>query len=157
GAADLTIGFKPPKGIGLAVDATVVKGGGYVFFDPDRHQYAGVGSLTVHAGVELTIDIVVLVTSNDRAVAPEPTYSLLVLASVEFSPGVSLFGGFFLTGLGLLVGIQREMDADAIRAGVKSGLIESLLFPKDPVARAPQLVDDLNHAFPAMRDRFVFG
>src|SRR6202040_1625040 len=34
GPADLALGFKPPTGLGIAIDAGVVAGGGYLQFDP---------------------------------------------------------------------------------------------------------------------------
>lgn len=157
GSLDFAFAVLPPKGVGVSVDADVVKGGGYLYIDTVHHQYAGVGQLAIRAGVELTLDIVVIVTTDPAPAPDAPSYSLLVLASVEFSPGIALFGGFFLSGLGLLVGIQRAMDADVIRAGVKSGLISELLFPKDPVANAQQLISDLQHAFPVRKDRYVLG
>ena len=42
GAFDLGFGFRPPSGLGFVVDAGPVVGGGYVFFDPDNQEYAGV-------------------------------------------------------------------------------------------------------------------
>jgi len=159
GFGNFDVGFAilPPDGIGLTVDAGVVKGGGYLFIDPSGHKYAGVGSLAIHAGVDLTLDIVVLITTDPQPAKGMPSFSLLLLACVQFSPGIALFGGFFLTGLGVLVGIERALDAAALRDGVKSGLLESILFPKDPVADAPKLIGDLDRVFPAAKDRFVFG
>ncbi len=42
GPADLAISFKPPNGLGIAIDVGVAAGGGYILFDPDKGQYAGV-------------------------------------------------------------------------------------------------------------------
>ena len=47
GPVDFQLGFKPPKGVGLSIDAGVVSGGGYLFFDSDRGEYAGAIELTV--------------------------------------------------------------------------------------------------------------
>ena len=47
GVANLALGFKPPNGVGLSIDAGVVKGGGYLFLDPDAGEYAGAIELTV--------------------------------------------------------------------------------------------------------------
>ena len=41
--------FKPPDGAGLAVKGGPVKGGGYLFFDPDNEQYAGILELQFQA------------------------------------------------------------------------------------------------------------
>ena len=36
GPVDIAIGFKPPRGVGLSLDAGVIKGGGYLFLDFER-------------------------------------------------------------------------------------------------------------------------
>lgn len=41
GPADLAFGFKPPNGVGLAVDAGVVTGGGFLDIDPAAGEYSG--------------------------------------------------------------------------------------------------------------------
>ena len=41
GPLDAHFGFKPPNGVGLSVDASVVKGGGYLFLDVDRERVRG--------------------------------------------------------------------------------------------------------------------
>ncbi|MEM8585994.1 MAG: DUF6603 domain-containing protein, partial [Bacteroidota bacterium] len=40
------LAFKPPTGIGLSLDVGVVKGGGYLYIDIDRGEYAGALELT---------------------------------------------------------------------------------------------------------------
>ncbi|MDV7398267.1 DUF6603 domain-containing protein, partial [Arthrospira platensis SPKY1] len=47
GPFDLDIGFKPPQGIGLSLDTPAVKGGGYLFFDFDKGEYAGAAELVI--------------------------------------------------------------------------------------------------------------
>jgi len=42
GRADFTIGFKPPTGLGIAINAGPVTGSGFIEFDPDNGRYAGV-------------------------------------------------------------------------------------------------------------------
>src|SRR5262249_31931544 len=39
GDLDVDFGFKPPTGIGLGIDATLVSGGGFLSFDPDAGRY----------------------------------------------------------------------------------------------------------------------
>ena len=41
GPVDLSLGFKPPNGVGLSIDAGVVKGGGYLYLDYEKGEYAG--------------------------------------------------------------------------------------------------------------------
>ena len=47
GPLDLGFAFKPPNGVGLAVDAGVVKGGGFLSIDAERGEYAGALELDV--------------------------------------------------------------------------------------------------------------
>ncbi len=44
---DLGFGFKPPNGLGLQIDTGLVSGGGFISFDPDKGQYAGVLDVTI--------------------------------------------------------------------------------------------------------------
>src|SRR5262249_16860365 len=46
GFVNYTIGFKPPNGVGLSLDAGVLKGGGFLYFDPDKGEYFGALELT---------------------------------------------------------------------------------------------------------------
>ena len=47
GPANLAVGFKPPTGLGIAIDAGVVSGGGFISFDPAKGRYAGVLDVTI--------------------------------------------------------------------------------------------------------------
>src|SRR5690606_11005025 len=49
GPAHLSVAVQPPKGLGVRVDAGVVRGGGFLFIDPDRGEYAGVLELSFPA------------------------------------------------------------------------------------------------------------
>ena len=63
GPVDLALGFKPPNGVGLAIDAGVVKGGGYLFFDFDKGEYAGALELTI--ADFLSLKAIGLITTQD--------------------------------------------------------------------------------------------
>src|SRR5215470_2459323 len=47
GPVDLGLGFKPPKGAGLLIDAGAIAGGGYLSFDSDHGRYAGALQLVI--------------------------------------------------------------------------------------------------------------
>ena len=47
GPAQLDVSFLPPKGVGLSVNAGVVQGGGFLYIDPDRGEYAGALQLEI--------------------------------------------------------------------------------------------------------------
>ena len=155
--ANLDLGFIPPKGIGLAVDAKSVKGGGFLFHDEGKHQYAGVMELSL-SGVVALKAIGLLAT---RLPDGSKGYSLIILVTAQSAkPGGSLWElplGWRLTGLGGLIAIHRTVDEDAVRAGLKNHTLESILFPKDPVANAPTILAAIDRVFPAKRGSYLFG
>jgi hypothetical protein len=46
---------------------------------------------------------------------------------------------------------------DVLRQGVRAGVLNHIMFPKDPVKNAPQIIADLRSIFPPAQNRFVFG
>jgi hypothetical protein len=158
GPIGLDVGFKPPAGLGISVKAGPVTGGGYVFFDPDNEQYAGVLQLGFQA---ITVTAIGLLTTRlpDASGPPGATkkgFSLLVIIAVEFPP-IQLGYGFALIGVGGLLGINRTMVIEPLRNGVRDGTVNAILFPQDVVARAPQIISQLRSIFPPADGRYVFG
>lgn len=152
GGSMMAIGFKPPTGIGFAVDAGPVKGGGLVSIDEPAHQYVGILQLDL-AGI-ITITAIGLLTT--RMPDGSDGFSLLVIITVEFPP-IQLGYGFALIGLGGLLGVNRTFVVEALQAGVRTGALGSILFPKNPVANATQLIATLKTVFPPAAGHFVFG
>jgi hypothetical protein len=145
--------FKPPNGVGFAIDAAAVSGGGFLFFDRDQREYAGILQLRLFE--RFWLKAIGLIATR----LPDGTddFSILAIASVEFDPGYQLVWGFTLEGVGLLVGVNRSMVLDTLREGVRNGTLDTILFPDDPVRDAPRLVSSLRGVFPPTRDRHVFG
>lgn len=152
GPLDLDISFKPPSGMGLDIKAGPVTGGGYLFFDPAKAQYAG--ALQLELGGKIALGAVGLLTT--RMPDGGKGFSLFVLISAEFPP-MQLGYGFTLNGVGGLIGVNRTANTDALRAGIRTGGLGSVLFPKDPAKNAPQIISNLNAAFPAAADRVLIG
>lgn len=152
GPLDIALGFKPPKGVGLSLDAGVAKGGGYLFFDFEREEYAG--ALEISLLEIVTVKAVGLITTK----MPDGSkgFSLLILISAEFTP-IQLGFGFTLLGVGGLFGLNRRMMLDALRSGIRTGATNSLMFPKDVVKNAPKIISDLKSFFPAHAGKFVVG
>jgi hypothetical protein len=142
-------GFKPPTGLGIAIDAGPVGGGGFVSFDADKGRYAGVLQL------KLTTISVTAIGILDTKV-PGGGWSFLIIIAATFPP-IQLGFGFSLIGLGGLAGIARTMVIDALQTGVRSGSVDHILFPEDPVRDAPQILADLQTIFPPAPGRYVFG
>jgi hypothetical protein len=153
GPIDLRPRFLPPKGIGLSLDAGIVKGGGYLYFDPDKEEYAGALELAF-AGI-VTIKAIGLLTT--RMPDGSKGFSLLIIMSVEFGTGIQLGFGFTLLAVGGLLGLNRTMNLQALMEGVRSGAIESIMFPDDVIANAPKIISDLRIVFPPQEGTFLIG
>lgn len=153
GPVNATLGFKPPRGVGLSLDLAVIKGGGYLFLDPERGEYAGALEFTLAEIV--AVKAIGLVTT--RMPDGSEGFSLLLILTAEFSPGLQLGFGFTLAGVGGLVGLHRAMAFEPILVGVKTGAITSVVFPQDVVANAPRILSDLKQFFPIRRDTFLVG
>lgn len=153
GTADFDLGFKPPNGVGLSLDAGVVKGGGYLYLDFDKGEYAGALELTIDDF--LSLKAIGLITT--KLPGGQPGFSLLIIITAEFSPGIQLGFGFALTGVGGLLGLHRTMRLDALVAGVRTGAVSRLLFPTNVVENAPQIISDLKAIFPPQQGIFLIG
>jgi hypothetical protein len=152
GSLDLRFDFKPPTGIGLKIDASAVTGGGYLHFDHAAEQYSGILQLEIKGGI--SIKAIGLLTT--RMPDGSKGFSLLVIIAAEFPP-IQLGFGFTLNGLGGLLGANRTMNVDVLRAGIKNRALDSIMFPRNPVENAPKIISDLKSSFPPAQDRFVFG
>jgi hypothetical protein len=153
GTANIALGFKPPNGVGLSIDAGVVKGGGYLFIDVDRGEYAGALELTIANYLSLKA-IGLISTKNPDG---SPGFSLLVIITAEFSGGLQLGYGFVLIGVGGLLGLNRTMRLEPLMLGVRTGAINGIMFPTDIVANAPRIISDLRTIFPPQQGTFLIG
>lgn len=151
GPLDVLMGFKPPNGIGMSIDAGGFKGGGFLSIE----EYRYTGALQLQFAKGFNISAVCIVTT--RLPGGEKGFSLLVLLTVEFSPALQLGMGFALTGIGGMLGLHRTMDPDFMRDNLKNGILESLLFPQDILSDPEKIISDLDNAFPTKKDHFVFG
>jgi hypothetical protein len=152
GFMDVGIGFKPPTGIGLALDAGVVKGGGFLSFDFDRGRYTGIAQLSIQNVVNVVAIAIITTKKPDGT----PGFSMLLLITAEFTP-IQLSFGFTLNGVGGLIGVNRTMVLQALRDGVRNNTIDNIMFPSDPIANATQIISALESIFPQQQNRFTFG
>jgi Family of unknown function (DUF6603) len=150
GVADLAFAFKPPSGIGLAVDAAGVSGGGFLGHDDTKHEYSGVLQLQF---TDLALQAFGLITTQ---VAGGEGYSLLAMIDADFPP-VQLGWGFTLNGVGGLLAVHRTASVDALHAALKADKLGTILFPKNAITNAPQILAELDTLFPTAPGRFLFG
>lgn len=153
GFADLSMGLKQPAGVGITVDSPFVAGGGFLFFDRAKGQYAGV--------VQLTINELLTVTSigviSTRLPGGARGFAFVLLITAEHFRPVPLGLGFTLTGIGGLLAINRTVNEEVLREGIKNQTLDHLLFPQDPVGNAAQIFAALNSAFPPRDGSYLFG
>lgn len=153
GPVDFALAFKPPNGLGLALDAGVIRGGGFLFVDSERGEYAGALELTFSEIVSLkAIGLISTKMPDGR-----PGFSLLIIITAEFGAGFQLGYGFTLLGVGGLLGLNRTMKLQPLMDGIRTGAIESIMFPHDVIANAPKIISDLRIIFPPFEGKFLIG
>jgi hypothetical protein len=152
GPFDVAIGFMPPSGVGLSVDAPgVLSGGGFVGRDPASGRYSG--TLDLHSE---KIGITALGLIDTKLPAGRSGYALLLALCATF-PAIQIGFGFALTGVGGLLALNRRVDVDALRARLAAGTAGRVLAPQDPVRNAPALLADLDAVFPVAPGVTVVG
>lgn len=151
GPVDLVLGFRPPDGLALALDADPVSGVGFLAFDVTNVRYLGALELAVG-----DVSISAVGVLDTRLPGGAKGYSLIVVASATFPP-VQLGLGFSLTGIGGLVGVNRTVDVPSLQALARAGRLDDLMFPADLIHRAPQVAANLAQVFPPAQDHFIVG
>jgi hypothetical protein len=153
GPVDVLFGFKPPNGVGLSLNAGVVQGGGYLYIDTDRGEYAGALELVVADW--LGLHAIGLIATK----LPDGTkgFSLLIIITADFGVGIELGFGFTLLAVGGLVGLNRTMLFQPLMDDVRTGAINSIMFPQDVVANAQRIISDLRAIFPPKEGTFLIG
>ncbi|MEM9164979.1 MAG: DUF6603 domain-containing protein, partial [Cyanobacteria bacterium P01_F01_bin.4] len=96
-------------------------------------------------------------------------FSKFTLDGVVMTEGSSVLGivwanrlnlpflGGQIEGLGLLVGCDRTVSIDAFAQGLKNNILDSILFPANPVANAPQILATVSQLLPRAEDHTVIG
>lgn len=142
------VGLKAPSGVGLLIDAEIVTGGGYLFRDAASGQYAGVLQLDFKGITLQAIGLIATTLPDGR-----PGFSMLLMIEAADFPPIDLAFGFRLTGVGGVIGYQRTVALEPLRAGLKQGVLDNILFPTNVVRDAPRIVSALNTLLPIKADQ----
>jgi hypothetical protein len=143
-----TIAVKPPRGIGVTLDAGPVQGGGYLEVAGTTYE----GLLQVTLGPVQATAFGILDTA-----AADTGFSFIVVITAEFDPAIEIALGFTLNGVGGLVGVQRTFDSAELLDRIHDHAVDQLLFPADAATAAPQILRTLGAVFPARAGGFVIG
>jgi hypothetical protein len=153
GPAQIDFAFKPPTGVGLSVNAGVIQGGGFLYIDTARGEYAG--ALQLMFADFLGLQAIGLITT--RMPDGSSGFSLLIIITVDFGAGIQLGFGFTLLAVGGLLGLNRSMLFQPLMDGIRTDSIESIMFPQDVIANAPRIISDLRAIFPPQQGTFLVG
>lgn len=148
GNLDASVGFVPPDGVGLVIDAGPVKGGGSLRYDREHGTYGGALELVVG---RLAVKAFGLLTVRSDG------YSLIIVLSAEFPEPITLPFGWRLAGVGGLLGVHHRIDVPALQAGLRAGVAGQLLFPSDPITAAPKILTTLAAVFPPAKGQILVG
>lgn len=152
GPVDLELGFKPPTGLGIVIDAGLVTGGGFISYDPVQGRYAGVFTASLASVVTVNVIAVIDTKLPDGSAG----FSFLLIITFNFPP-VNIGFGFTINGVGGLGAVNRTMAVDALQAGLRAHDLNNILFPPDPIDNAPQIVSEIESFFPPAEGRYLFG
>jgi hypothetical protein len=144
-----------PDAVGLSIDTSQLTLAGFVLVDEARGRYVGAIGIKLLSTFELAAVAIITTKMPDGS----PGFSLLFLIAMKLPTPIALGYGFFFAGAGGLLGINRAVDLDRLRSGLRSGTADSILFP-DPaqiVPRADQIIKDLEESFPLDLGQFLIG
>ena len=143
GPADLSLGFKPPAGVALSIDAKgILSGGGFLYHDEARSLYAGAMQLSLQNLLTLKGFGLIATRMPDGS----PGYSLIVFITAEDFRPIPLGFGFNLLGIGGMVAINRTFDLEVLRAGLRNDTLGTLLFRPGLI---PSYLAAVRELFPA--------
>ena len=96
GGTDFLLDFKPPDGLGLSIDTSGVKGGGFIWRNQD--QYAGV----------IDFDLQGFKVQALAVLDTKPDISLFFAIFATFNPPYQVGAGWKITNIGGLIGFNRS-------------------------------------------------
>jgi hypothetical protein len=152
GPLQFDLGFKPPNGVGLSLDAGGFKGGGFLRFDSEKGEYAGALELDFKG----IFSVKAIGVINTKMPDGSKGFSLLIVIAAEFTP-IQLSFGFTLNGVGGIFGLNRGINVNALAEGIRTNAVKSILFPENVIANISRIISDIKQFFPPQPDHFVVG
>ena len=146
GDLDLSFDFKPPDGLGIELDTNGVKGGGFIWRSQD--QYSGIVEIDLRG---FAVQALAVLDTQ------QPEVSLFFAIFAEFEPPIQLGGGWKIPRIGGLIGFNRTVSLDVIGSGIKSGILDSVLFPDNVIQNAPRIISDFKRFLPPRQGQYLIG
>lgn len=140
------VGVLPPTGVTIELEAGPVRGSGSLEVRRDSAS----GSLVLSMGVADVLAFADLIADGDSA-------SLALVLGVRFTPPIQLSFGFALSAVGGVIAVNRDLDADALRARLADGSALEALFPSDPRASHHSVLATLGHILRSRPGHHVVG
>lgn len=153
---DLPVTPRWPDAIGLRISAGPVTGGGFIERRERTYKVGGEDVTRVEFGGTVQLQVLKVGITAIVVLSPDP-FSLVLVIGVRFPKAIELSFGFTLNGVGGILAIDRGVDLEALRTGMRDHALDKMLFPDDPVAAAPKLLDQVAQIFPPLVDGFVVG
>ncbi len=154
--ADLPISPRWPDAVGLRIEAGPVVGGGFIQRVEREYTVNGQKVKRVEFGGALQLKVLGFGVTAIVILSPDP-FSLVLVIGIRFPVAIDLSFGFTLNGIGGILALDRGLDIEALREGMKKRVLDKMLFPDDPVSSAPTLLDSVAHVFPPVSGGFVIG
>jgi hypothetical protein len=148
GNHDLRFGFKAPTGYALSLDAAPISGGGMIAVY--EHEYRGALALKFE---RFGFSAFALLSTR----LPNGADGFSLAASIFGEFNLPLGYGFFLTGVGGVIGVNRTVDTNAMREVLFEGRFTNLLFPADPIANAAKILEDMAAILPPREGQHLIG
>lgn len=154
--ADLPISPRWPDAIGLRIKAGPIVGGGFIQRVERTYKVDGKDVKRIEFGGTVQLQILKVGITAIVILSPDP-FSMVLVIGVRFPKAIELSFGFTLNGVGGLLAIDRGIDLEALRKGMREHILDKMLFPDDPVSAAPKLLDQVANVFPPLDGGFVIG
>jgi hypothetical protein len=153
---ELPVSPRWPDAIGLRIKAGPITGGGFIQRVERTYKVGGEDVQRIEFGGVLQLQILSFGVTAIVILSPDP-FSLVLVIGVRFPTPIDLSFGFTLNGIGGILALDRGLSLPALRAGLKDHVLDKMLFPDNPVAEAPKLLDKVAHVFPPAPGGFVVG
>lgn len=153
---DLPVSPRWPDAIGLRIKAGPIIGGGFIERRERTYKVDGKDVVRVEFGGVVQLQVLKIGVTAIVILSPDP-FSLVLVIGVRFPKAIELSMGFTLNGVGGILAIDRGIDLEALRKGMREHVLDKMLFPDDPVSAAPKLLDQVANVFPPLNGGFVVG